>query len=216
MIASQFLFSFSEATIETIQPLYVLRTWFFSYVWLNSVNCLPMPSGHSATVSLKSVLKFNSEWVNSRSVLRLIVSGRLPESLSVVKPMNDVLMDHQQPCDWLIFRALLNARPPNVINNNNSGKWPLLCATWYSMTVKGEQTKQSLGGDHCLTATSMNKAVPTTHCGIGIVSELIKWGVEGGGGWNRLGACSHLMPWQHCVPLRTKPQALSFLLPLQW
>lgn len=38
MIASQFLFSFSKATIETIQQLYVLETWFFSYIWLNSVK----------------------------------------------------------------------------------------------------------------------------------------------------------------------------------
>lgn len=79
-----------------------------------------------------------------------------------------------------------------------------------------ERTKPSLRGDHCPTATSMNKAVPTTHCGIGIVSEMIKGGLGGGGGQNTLGAGSHLMPWQLCVPLRTKPQALSFLLPLHW
>lgn len=86
--------------------------------------------------------------------------------------------------------------------------------------VLADMARQSLGADRCPTATSMNKAVCTTHCGIGIVSDPIRWrvecagwGEESGGG---LRTCSHLMPWQRCVPLRTKPQALSFLLPLQW
>lgn len=142
----------------------------------------------------------------------------MAKSLSVVIPLKDILMDHQMPSTWqTIFRALLNTRPLKIPNNNNICKWLLLHATWCSMTVKGEQTKQSLGADHCPTATSMNTAVRATHCGIGIVSELIKWRVEEGvGGWRGLGTCSHLMPWQHCVPLTTKPQALSFLLPLQW
>lgn len=45
------------------------------------------------------------------------------------------------------------------------------------MTVKkGEQSKRILvrTANRCLTATSLNEAVSTTHCGIGIVSELIK------------------------------------------
>lgn len=85
--------------------------------------------------------------------------------------------------------------------------------------VLADMARQSLGADRCPTATSMNKTVCTTHCGIGIVSDPIRWRVECAG-WGEesggLGTCSHLMPWQRCVPLRTKPQALSFLLPLQW
>ena len=105
----------------------------------------------------------------------------MAEILSVVIPLKDILMEQQMPSTWqMIFRGLLNARPLKIKNNNNICKWPLLRAAWYGMTVKGEQTKQALGADHCSAATSMNKAVSTTHCGIGIVSELIKWGVEWG------------------------------------
>ena len=116
---------------------------------------------------------------------------------SAVIPLKVFLMDHQMPSTWqTIFRELLNARPLKIKNNNNICKWPLLHATWYSMTVKGEQTKPSLGADHCSSATSMNKAVNTTHCGIGIVSELIKWGVEWevGGGPRAEGAPYVLSP----------------------
>lgn len=193
MIALQFLFSFSEATIETIQKLYVLQTWFFSYVWLNSVNCLHTPSGHSAAVSLKLVSKLSADWINSCTYFPLFsqyveaytfrssaICFLMAKSLSDVIPLKDILMDHQMQSAWqTIFTALLNARPLQIKNNNNICKWPLLRATWYSMTVKGEQIKQSRGTDHCPTATSMSKAVRATHCGIGIVSEVIKWGVEG-------------------------------------
>lgn len=72
----------------------------------------------------------------------------------------------------MIFWALLNARPFEIKNNNSVSKWPLLRDTAW----------QSLGADHCLTATSMNKGVCTTHCGIGIVSEVIMRGVEFGEG----------------------------------
>lgn len=75
---------------------------------------------------------------------------------------------------------------------------------------------QSLGADHCLTATSMTKAMCSTHCGIGCVSEVIKWGVE----WSWRGGSPdmlpHLMPWQHHALLETKPQAFSFLFPPKW
>lgn len=37
-----------------------------------------------------------------------------------------------------------------------------------------------------------------------------------GSGQRGLGTCSHLMPWWHRVPLRSKPQAPSFLLVPQW
>lgn len=110
MIASQFLFSLSEATIETIQQLYVLETWFFSYVWLNSVNCLPVASGHSDAVSLKLVLKFSGDRVNSCTYFPLFpqyveayrfrssaICLLMAEILSVVIPLKDMLMDHQMP-----------------------------------------------------------------------------------------------------------------------
>ncbi len=120
MIASQFLFSFSEATIETIQQLYVLQTWFFCYVWLNSVNCLPTPSGHPGVVSLKLVLKFSDDWVNSCTCFPLFsqyveaysfrssaICFLMAKRLSLVIPLKDILMDHQMPSTWqMIFRAL--------------------------------------------------------------------------------------------------------------
>ena len=51
--------------------------------------------------------------------------------------------------------------------------------------MKGEHNLRS---DRRAAATSMNKAVCATHCGIGIVSEVIKWGAEGEGGQRGLGA----------------------------
>ena len=122
MIALQFLFSFSEATIVTIQRLYmyVPQTWLFSYVWRNSVNCLPTPSGHSASVSLKLELKF-SDWVNSctyfhcspppyveaHSFRSSALCFLMAESLSLVIPLKVMLM---------VVRALVNARPLPIPN----------------------------------------------------------------------------------------------------
>lgn len=63
--------------------------------------------------------------------------------------------------------------------------------------VLADMARQSLGADRCPTATSMNKAVCTTHCGIGIVSDPIRWRVECGGG----------------APYMLSPDALTALCP---
>ena len=50
------------------------RDMVFSYFWLNSVNCLPLPSGHTNAVSLKLVLAFAGNWVNGAPIFHCFPS----------------------------------------------------------------------------------------------------------------------------------------------
>lgn len=93
------------------------------------------------------------------------------ESLSVVIPPEDVLMDHQMPS--ALSGRCKNARAPTIPPKKQKHGGSDHCAPWYSM--RGEH---NVGSDHSPAATSLNEAVCATHCGIGIVSEVIKWGAE--------------------------------------
>lgn len=70
--------------------------------------------------------------------------------------------------------------PSNTIHLTNNFRGEVKCQTKTSVNDQCCVLPDTAPtqADHCLTATSMNKAVSTTHCGIGIVSELIKWEVE--------------------------------------
>lgn len=75
--------------------------------------------------------------------------------------------------------------------------------------VLADMARQSLGADRCPTATSMNKAVCTTHCGIGIVSDPIRWRVECAG-W---GEESGEELGEGGAPYMLSPDALTALCP---
>lgn len=113
----------------------------------------------------------------------LLFKGRNQSAVIVLK---DILVQlHSRSTFQTMFSVCL------MLDNLNSETMPtcvhrlLLRASWYSMTLKGEQ---SLGADHHLTATSMNKAVRASCWGIGIVSGLIKRGEWIGGGEGRGGS----------------------------
>lgn len=71
-----------------------------------------------------------------------------------------------------------------------------------------EPAWQSQGADHCLTATSMNKAVCRPHRGMGIVSEAVRWRVAWGWGlsWHALSPDAPTAP----RPARNQTSGLLF------
>lgn len=179
MIASQLLFSFSETTIEAVKQLCVLQTWFSSYVWLNSANCLPVPSGHSAPVSLEFKLKF------SRLTAAPVFTVTYTEDEEAQRFWSSTACwdsAERHPDEPQIDHFLSIVKHPTTYNQTaimcvSDHRWERLDPAW-----------QSQGADHCLTATTTNKAVRRPHWGIGIVSEAVRWGEEWGWGlsWHAL------------------------------